>query len=107
VNAFDAAIRQRNARLRAWAALGTPVEGRWVRIGDAMVAHLGCASCRLGDSGRFHAAPVAMAAFERAIIVKLHERGCVHLLPLLRDDPEPVLLRTRQELWRDTLKEPR
>lgn len=98
MNALDAMIRQRNARLRACAWLSLPLEGTWVRVGAAVVVHLACGRCREGLSERFHGAPAGMALFERGIILRLLQRGCGHLQPMLREDSEALQTRTREEL---------
>jgi hypothetical protein len=100
MSVFDVEIRRRNARLRAWASSGISVEGHWVRIGKAIVAHVACTHCREGQSSRFNGAPVGMALFEKQLVSKIVEIGCSHLQPLLGNDPEEISARTSFELYR-------
>jgi hypothetical protein len=81
-------IRQR-ARLRAFKAYGTPVEGEWeetrgqnrMRLGPAM-ARLRCGTCR---------APLMLALCEppESSWYRVYG-GCHHLEPLLGEDPLEV-----------------
>lgn len=98
MSAIDIEIRRRNARLRAWAKYGAPVEGRWVRHGSAVAVHVGCTICRTGQSDKFRDAPLAMAGFERKMIRMITVRGCAHLSSLLHEDPPEIQRLTRLEL---------
>ncbi len=97
--------QRRNARFRAWRAYGVPVEGGWsnVRIEDGQQyasagLQLGCGTC--GRAARtvcgeewYHKDPVDA---EWVVLTGLDAGTplCVHLAPLLEDDPPEV-----QALW--------
>ncbi len=89
-------VSRRNARLRAWCALGVPVGGGWECRGQiSMVAccRLRCLACGKAQSlgteirtSRMDQLPAA----ERASILALEQLGCPHLSPLylVEDPPE-------------------
>ena len=98
-------IRRENARLRAWAAYGLPVEGRWAIAGDLVRAELRCRRCgwALPEPGRFASARAELVAYRgRRLLRRLYGTGawcddrrgylalCAHLAPLAGEDPQEV-----------------
>jgi type II secretory pathway component PulM len=80
-------LQKRNARLRAYRALGVPVDARWEirprgRRSSAVLT-LGCALCQAGAMKEAWS-PAGMA---RAEGEALAFADCPHLAPLLQPDP--------------------
>jgi hypothetical protein len=95
-----AEILRRNARLRAWAAFGLPVEGRWDNDDGAWQLALKCRSCGSLDYRVYipipgRAVAEALAIAERGAV---EVKPCAHLAPLLTEDPEEVRGLTALEL---------
>jgi hypothetical protein len=103
-------LLRRNARLRAWRAVGVPVEGGWVH-GAGVYRYAGehplvLLTLRCGSCGQYSAraakAPTPFYAMPEALrrCESYHLQGyaCPHLAPLLGDDPPEVLAILELEL---------
>jgi hypothetical protein len=107
-------VLRRNARLRAWRAVGVPVEGGWVIKGKSRFndrtywidLKLGCSACNGWTPGAslnvaVEAGPLLdrMVHAEKAQIWRWPDRPvCSHLAPLLGDDSPEVLAIAELEL---------
>jgi hypothetical protein len=87
----------RNARLRAWAAVGLPVEGRWRHEGPGYVRFffrcLACTQLLPFLRGFFlgHWGASSFESAEQDAAEHVLSRGCPHLSRLLGGDPPEVL----------------
>jgi hypothetical protein len=83
-------LQKRNARLRAFRALGVPVEGGWERQdrrGETLL-EIRCSVCGGDWRGRYRARSRAQVLYdEKTTVRRIVEDGCPHLAPLLQPDP--------------------
>lgn len=101
---LDLVILRRNARLRAWAAYGVPVEGGWHFRGPGDYWHklrVWCLACRASGSMQETALDSSdslehMLDSERWAWLGVF--GCAHLQPLLGEDPPEIAELIKLEL---------
>jgi hypothetical protein len=85
-------LAYRNARLRAWRALGVPVRGGWLHWEGGWAFLAGC------DCGVLLLPQLLEAGDSPAALEQKAGAPCDHLAPLLGEEPPALLGLTRLEL---------
>jgi hypothetical protein len=100
-------LLRRNARLRAWRAVGVPIEGGWALRGRSSFSwghlRLRCSACGRSDNDGAAGSAGMVAHAERLAIRQMLTpdlpNPCPgHLAPLLGEDPPEVLAILELEL---------